>query len=216
LSNISPEREDKPRAHSATADNGGVMPKIKICGLSRQCDIEAVNESKPEYIGFVFAPKSRRFITPEKALELRKILNNDIIPVGVFFDEESENVAALVRNGVIDIAQLHGSESEEYISKLKTLVPCPVIKAVVQRENADFFMFDSPGGGTGQIINWKIINNKDIKKPFFLAGGLDAGNVAEAIRLLNPYAVDVSSGVETDGHKDQQKIAEFIRRARNA
>ena len=95
------------------------MTKMKFCGLTRPCDIEAVNEIKPEYIGIVFAKKSKRYVTPQKAMELKKLLSPEILAVGVFVGEEPEVIAGLLEKGTIDIAQLHGSEDEEYIRKLK-------------------------------------------------------------------------------------------------
>ena len=198
------------------------MAKVKICGLSRLCDIDAVNKEQPEYIGFVFA-ESRRKVTVRQAQELRKRLNPGIIPVGVFTDEAIEDIIFLIQNGIINVIQLHGSENEQYIGKLKALTDKPVIKAIaVQNEgdaqkwadtSADYLLLDSKGGGTGQNFNWNLIGG--INKPFFLAGGLDEGNISEAIRNTKPFAVDVSSGVETDGFKDPVKITEFIRRVRN-
>jgi len=193
------------------------MTRVKICGLSRVCDIDAVNAENPEYIGFVFAD-SRRKVTPRQALDLRKRLNQSIIPVGVFANENSENILSLVRNGIIDLIQLHGLENEEYIQKLKALTDKPIIKSVavktkddVQKwsfSSADYLLFDSPGGGTGRIFNWDLIGESG--KPFFLAGGLNAENVKKAIEKTKPFAVDVSSGVETDGFKDYDKIKDFI------
>ncbi|WP_230397677.1 phosphoribosylanthranilate isomerase [Novisyntrophococcus fermenticellae] len=197
------------------------MVKVKICGLSRPCDIEAVNEVKPEYIGFVFA-ESRRKVTPQQALELRKMLEPDIIPVGVFVDEKAENIVSLMQNGIIDAVQLHGSENEKYIEKLKVLIKKPIIKAIaVQNEgdvqkwaatSADYLLLDNKGGGAGLSFNWNLIGKTD--KPFFLAGGMNLENIKKAIEETNPFAVDVSSGVETDGFKDPEKIKEFIKRVR--
>ncbi len=197
------------------------MVKVKICGLSRPCDIEAVNEVKPEYIGFVFA-ESRRKVTPQQALELRKMLGPDIIPVGVFVDEKAENIVSLMQNGIIDAVQLHGSENEKYIEKLKVLIKKPIIKAIaVQNEgdvqkwaatSADYLLLDNKGGGAGLSFNWNLIGKTD--KPFFLAGGMNLENIKKAIEETNPFAVDVSSGVETDGFKDPEKIKEFIKRVR--
>ena len=196
--------------------------KVKICGLFRNSDIDAVNDEKPDYIGFVFA-ESRRKISVRQALELRKNLSPDIIPVGVFVDEMFENIIPLIRDGIIDAVQLHGSEDEEYISKLKELTNRPVIKAIavqkkgdVQRwaaSSADYLLTDNTSGGHGKIFNWDLIGN--VNKPFFLAGGLNIENITEAIMKTKPFAVDVSSGVETDGLKDHTKIREFIRRARS-
>lgn len=193
------------------------MTKIKLCGLSRPCDIEAANVLKPEYIGFVFAPKSRRYITPEKAEELKRLLAPDIKAVGVFVNETPETVACLLGNGIINIAQLHGDEDEDYIKWLRKLSDKPIIKAFSIKEEqdilaaeisvADYILLDS-GAGTGTEFDWNLIQN--IGRPYFLAGGLGPGNVENAVKILKPYAVDVSSGIETNGVKDQCKMAEFF------
>jgi len=198
------------------------MVKVKICGLSRLNDIYVVNEEKPEYVGFVFA-ESRRNITPQLAFDLRKKLAPGIIPVGVFVDEDIRNIIPLAWGGVIDVIQLHGSEDEEYISRLKALTGKPIIKAVavlnkedVQKwsgTSADYLLLDGKGGGKGQRFDWDLIGKVD--KPFFLAGGLYRQNIKTALKKVKPFAVDVSSGVETDGLKDHAKIREFIRMVRN-
>lgn len=197
------------------------MTKIKLCGLSRPCDIEWVNILKPEYIGFVFAEKSRRFVSADTAKGLKSGLNPEIKAVGVFQDETPEKIADLLSCGVIDIAQLHGSETEEYINKLQSLTDKPIIKAFrvaspaditdAQNSTADFVLLDS-GGGTGHGFDWNLA--KSIRRPYFLAGGLSPDNVKEAVALLEPFAVDVSSGIETEGLKDLQKMTEFIRTVR--
>ena len=199
------------------------MTKIKLCGLSRQCDINWANILKPEYIGFVFAEKSRRFVSADTAKGLKSGLNSEIKAVGVFQDETPERIADLLSCGVIDIAQLHGAETEEYINKLRSLTDKPIIKAFriaspadiadAQNSSADFVLLDS-GGGTGRGFDWNLA--KSIKRPYFLAGGLSPDNVKLAIKLLAPFAVDVSSGVETDKVKDLQKMTEFIRTVRGA
>ena len=186
--------------------------KIKICGLTRPCDIEAVNVEKPDYIGFVFA-ESRRRVSPGQAENLRKILSAGIIPVGVFLNEPAENILALVYSGIIDVIQLHGSESEEYIRELKRLADKPVIKANGYSGAADYLLFDNIVPGSGQVFDWNIIGEPG--KPYFLAGGLNLENIGEAIAQTAPFGVDVSSGVETGGFKDPVKIKEFIRRVRN-
>ena len=224
------------------------MTKIKMCGLRNLEDIEAVNEWKPDYVGFVFAPEGRRYVTAEQAAELKAHLDPQIQAVGVFVDEAPERVAALLNQGVIELAQLHGSEDEEYLVRLRELTLKPVIQAfrILSREDvvramkssADEILLDS-GAGTGSTFNWEVLRiesgydraidaEKDGEKPFctkrnrekslyaeetrpyFLAGGLNPQNVAEAIRRLHPYAVDVSSGIETDGSKDREKIAAFV------
>ncbi len=192
------------------------MTRIKMCGLFRPCDIRAANEIKPEYIGFVFSPGSRRYVTYEQASGLKDLLEPDIQAVGVFVDEAPETVAALLDLGVIDIAQLHGREDENYIRKLRTLTDRPVIKAFcikneydaaqAQRSTADYILLDS-GAGTGTVFDWKLI--QDIQRPYFLAGGLSPDYAAFAVRRLKPYAVDVSSGIETGGRKDKIKMAAF-------
>jgi len=198
------------------------LVKVKICGLSRLADIHAVNEEKPEYIGFVFA-ESRRNVSPRLASDLRKKLSPGIIPVGVFVDETIENIVSLAWGGVIDVIQLHGSEDEEYIVKLKTMTGRPVIKAVAimnegdaqkwAKTSADYLLLDGKIGGRGQRFDWDLIGKID--KPFFLAGGLNLKNIGTALEKVKPFAVDVSSGVETDGVKDHAKIREFIRMVRN-
>ena len=192
------------------------MTAIKMCGLTRECDIQAVNEIKPEYIGFVFWAKSKRYLSPEKALELKKQLDENIKAVGVFVDESVEKVAELLENDIIDIAQLHGHENEDYIKNLREMTDKPMIQAFrirsesdiekAVRSTADMILLDA-GMGDGKIFDWSLI--KDIKRPYFLAGGLNGENVAEAVKILKPYAVDVSSGIETDGLKDMKKMAEF-------
>ncbi|MCR5778309.1 MAG: phosphoribosylanthranilate isomerase [Lachnospiraceae bacterium] len=198
------------------------MTKIKLCGLSRECDIEAVNELCPEYIGFVFANKSKRYVTPAKAKELRTILNKDIKAVGVFVNEDIEKVSELLENDIIDIAQLHGSEDEEYILKLREKTQKPIIKAFkisssadavsAEKSSADFILLDS-GAGTGSVFDWEWLS--EVKRPYFLAGGLSPENVESAIKKLSPYAVDVSSGIETEGVKDETKMKEFVSKVRN-
>ncbi|MCR5825342.1 MAG: phosphoribosylanthranilate isomerase [Oscillospiraceae bacterium] len=193
------------------------MTKIKLCGLSRPCDIEAANELKPDYIGFVFAPKSKRYVTPETARGLKQMLSPGIQAVGVFVNETPEAVAKLLQDGVIDVAQLHGAEDEVYMTRLRRLTDRPIIKAfrmepgidlqAVAQSTADFVLLDS-GAGTGTVFDWKRIQT--VKRPYFLAGGLDADNASAAVRLLRPYAVDVSSGIETDGRKDKRKMAAFV------
>lgn len=198
------------------------MTKIKLCGLKRPQDIQAANELLPAYIGFVFAPKSRRYVHPDRAEELRRMLNPGIIPVGVFVNETPETVAALLDRGIIDIAQLHGKEDEAYIRRLRQLTKKPLIQAfrvdtpadvaAAQASTADYVLLDSGAGGTGTCFDWSLL--KDIQRPYFLAGGLTPENVGGAVATLHPYAVDVSSGIETDGAKDKEKMTQFVRAVR--
>ena len=192
------------------------MTKIKLCGLSQLCDIEAVNELNPDYIGFVFASKSRRYVTYERAAELKSRLSPEIQAVGVFVNESLQNVAKLLQKGVIDMAQLHGDEDEDYITQLRQLTNKPIIQAfriktakdvnTAQQSRADYILLDS-GAGTGTVFDWELV--KSIRRSYFLAGGLDADNVTDAVKALHPFAVDVSSGIETGGVKDKSKMAAF-------
>lgn len=199
------------------------MTKIKLCGLKSFNDIEAANELMPEYIGFVFAPKSRRYVSFEKATELKRQLHPNITAVGVFVNEAPETVAKLLNSGVIDAAQLHGKEDEAYIRRLRSNTDKMIIKAfridtesdvtAVQDSTADYVLLDSGSGGTGQRFDWTFILR--LKRQFFLAGGLDTENVRSAVDKLSPYAVDVSSGIETDGIKDRIKMRRFVKAVRD-
>lgn len=193
------------------------MTRIKLCGITELNTIDAVNELKPEYIGFVFAKKSKRFLTPETAGELKKSLAPGIQAVGVFVDAPMDQVAKLLQEGIIDMAQLHGKEDEAYIQRLRCLTDKPIMKAFVisgredveriEESSADLVLIDS-GAGSGKAFDWSL--TKEIRRPFFLAGGLDAENVGEAVRQIHPYAVDVSSGIETEGRKDKEKMTAFV------
>lgn len=199
------------------------IPKIKLCGLSRSEDIEAANKCKPEYIGFVFWEKSKRKVDRKKARELREKLDSAIKAVGVFVDERIEVIAELLNDGIIDIAQLHGSENESYIKELKAVTDKPVIQAFQIKDksdiiaamgsSADMLLLDS-GQGTGSSFDWELL--RDVDREFFLAGGLNLSNIEEALISITPYAVDVSSGIETDGYKDSRKMQEFVNIVRNA
>lgn len=197
------------------------MVKIKICGVTRMQDIKVINEEKPDFIGFVFA-KSKREITPDRAAELRNTLRPEITPIGVFVNEKIELIYSLVRGGVIKMIQLHGAEDNDYIRALKVMTDTPVIKAVpIERRGdaqkwddspADYLLLDNKGGGTGICFNWGLIGR--VSKLFFLAGGINPQNVKDAVTQTSPFAIDASSGVETDGLKDPDKIRELIRNVR--
>ncbi len=201
------------------------MTKIKLCGLSRPRDIQAANELKPDYIGFVFAPKSRRYVPPEKAAELKRMLDPQIRAAGVFVDEDPQIIEELVRQGVIDVVQLHGGEDEAYIHSLRERLGSPrIIQAFsihteqdaekADESSADLILVDSPGGGTGEVFDWELLGK--IRRPYFLAGGLTPENAGDAVSMLRPFGVDVSSGIETDGYKDRDKMAEFVLAVRQA
>lgn len=191
--------------------------KIKFCGLFREEDIEYVNKLNPDYIGFVFA-KSKRQITEEKAIDLKNKLNSNIKAVGVFVDEDIEKIIDLLSNGVIDIAQLHGNEREKDIKTIKNKSKKQVIKAirVTSSEDieswknscADFLLLDN-GQGTGKTFDWN--NIKNLNRAFFLAGGLSIDNIKEAMEKVSPMAIDISSGIESNGVKDYEKMKEVMK-----
>lgn len=193
------------------------MTKIKLCGLSRIQDIETVNTLKPDYIGFVFAAKSKRRVTQLQAAELKSKLNPETKAVGVFLDDDLDMVAGMMNLGIVDVVQLHGSEDEEYIKKLRVITDKPIIKAFVintaedvkraEQSTADYILLDG-GKGSGKVFDWSLL--KEIKRPYFLAGGLNTENAAQAVASLKPFAVDVSTGIETDGFKDAEKMTAFV------
>ncbi|MDR2619516.1 MAG: bifunctional indole-3-glycerol-phosphate synthase TrpC/phosphoribosylanthranilate isomerase TrpF [Propionibacteriaceae bacterium] len=194
-------------------------PMLKICGLRRAADVAYVNEAyarygTPEYAGFVFAP-SKRQISPETAAGLRSDLDKRIKAVGVFVDQPLELIQQLVSAGTIELVQLHGGENQTYLDALRVLLgDVPVIKAVRMNEpgaleaalatSAEYLLLDS-GAGSGETFDWAAVSAID--RPFFLAGGINIDNINAALTTLNPYAIDVSSGAETDGVKDAAKIA---------
>ena len=194
------------------------MTKIKICGLTREEDINIVNDYLPDYIGFVFA-KSKRQLSLSQAKHLKSLLNPAIQAVGVFVNEPIDNLLEYEKEKVIDIVQLHGDEDSAYIQELKTKIKLPIIKAIrVQQEsdisqnfNVDYLLFDKylegAYGGGGESFDWQTI--RDMTRPYFLAGGINLDNIHAAIQKA-PYAIDVSSGVETNGIKDKDKIRQII------
>ena len=194
------------------------MTKIKICGLSRTEDIETVNRLQPEFIGWVFA-ESRRKVEVKTASQLRKNLDPQIEAVGVFVNENIDTITKIYQDRIIDIVQLHGDEDDAYIRQLQAHCACRVIKAVGIGETLpslpiapDYLLFDTRSaqrGGLGQTFDWNILKEYT-GLPFFLAGGLSMENVTDAIHLLAPWCVDVSSGVETQGVKDADKMEKFV------
>lgn len=193
--------------------------KIKICGLRRREDILAVNKAKPDYVGFIIEfPKSFRSITADKVRELVKNLALEIQAVGVFVNAPVELVSGLLNDGTLAFAQLHGQEDESYIRDLKQFTDKPLIKAFsvktcediekALQSAADYILLDQGSGGTGKVFDWSLIPK--IERPFFLAGGIGAENLEQAIREIRPYAVDLSSSVETDKWKDPEKIRNVV------
>ena len=193
--------------------------KIKICGLKRPEDIAYVNEAKPDYCGFIIEfPKSSRNVTGDQVRILIAELDKNIIPVGVFVNAAPERVEELLLDGTIRIAQLHGQEDDDYIRRIQKNTGSQVIKAfsvktaqdieLALKSPADYILLDQGGGGTGQTFDWSLI--PEIKRPFFLAGGLGPDNLEQAVDMIRPDAVDLSSSVETDGVKDRSKILEAV------
>lgn len=216
------------------------MTKIKICGMRRLCDIEYANRLLPDYVGYVFWDKSKRYVQEQEARNFTQNLDKRIVPVGVFVDEDIEKVAYLLNENIIHIAQLHGNEDEEYVEKLRSKINTGrenkahkqrdvkenekmIIKAFKVRDskvdeiatnfNSDMILFDN-GYGTGKCFDWNLIKN--VKRPFFIAGGMDEKNVDDVIKNINPYAVDISSNIETDGYKDFEKMKRFIAAVKEA
>ncbi len=196
------------------------MVKLKICGVTRLQDIQLINKYKPDFVGFVFSDSTRK-ITESESKILKENLDPQIKTVGVFVDHEIDEIISLFRQNIIDIAQLHGSESQEYIDILKdrTNNQLKIIKAIeikVEEDlnkldyDCDFILLDS-GKGSGKTFPWQLFNRK-IKRNFFLAGGINKDNINDAIEKFHPYAVDISSGVEKDGFKDEGLIKEVMER----
>lgn len=196
--------------------------KIKICGLSRERDIDYANQYLPDYVGFVLHyPKSRRYISVERAQELGRLLNPGIQIVGVLVDQPLETAVSLLGDCVIDIAQLHGHEDEAYINALKERTGKEVWKAfqirsaedvaAAKASSADMVVLDN-GMGSGEVFDWSLI--ADFDRPYFLAGGLSPQNAVRCVKQLHPYGIDLSSGVETNGVKDKGKISSVIHAVR--
>ncbi len=198
--------------------------KIKLCGMFREKDIDYANSLFPDYVGFVLNfPKSHRSIDIETAKVLKSRLSPKIKAVGVFVDEQIEICAEFVNRGIIDLIQLHGNENAEYIMKLRKLVSVPIIKAVkitskadvfeAQKTGADYLLLDG-GKGEGKAFDHSLLENTVIDTPFFIAGGLTTENVADVIKEIYPFGVDVSSAIETDKIKDINKMTAFINAVR--
>ena len=199
------------------------MTKIKICGLSRPCDIEYVNEAKPDFCGFIInVPKSKRNVSPDTVRQLVKNLSPDVKPVGVFVNAPMDEIAALTEDGTLAYVQLHGKEDEAYIAALREKIHVPIIQAFkvtcpedvahAQQSSADYILLDNGSGGTGKTFDWCHL--RDITRPYILAGGLGPDNLGLAISQLAPWGVDLSSGVETDGFKDKNKVLAAVQAVR--
>ena len=193
------------------------MTKVKICGLSTKEAVKTAVSAGADYIGFVFAP-SKRQVTLEQAAELAKLIPADVKKVGLFVSPSRAELLEAVDKVGLDLVQVHG----QVVDKLFENLPCGSIQAVqvdgdghVPNSQADYLLFDAPVAGSGQTFDWGRLDTTELAQPFFIAGGLNENNVARAIQHFSPFAVDVSSGVETDGQKDYEKIRRFIERVKN-
>ena len=196
------------------------MTKIKLCGMMTAADAAAASELGADYIGFVLTERFRRAVSFAELCELRTAIRSPKAKtVGVFVDEDIDTVLRF--SPLIDVIQLHGGEDKDYIRRLRGLTDKTIIKAfritssedaeAAEASPADLVLLDS-GTGTGRTFDWALI--RSIARPYILAGGLNAENVGEAIGQLRPFAVDASSGLETDGYKDKTKMAAFVRAVR--
>ena len=203
----------------------GRRPRIKLCGMRRPEDIAYCNEFGPDYAGMIMSPGFKRSVDLTTAAKLKAALDPSIRMTGVFVNESEETVTSAVRNGLIDMIQLHGKEDEGYIGRLKEANPgIPIIKAFKLESpadvkhaidsGADFVLLDS-GTGSGKAFDWSLLKliPDCMRDRCFLAGGLTPDNVQEALAVFTPFAVDTSSGTETDGVKDREKIGAFVRAA---
>lgn len=206
-------------------------PLIKLCGLRKLEEIKLCNELKVDFVGFIFAPKSKRYISDDTAASLKAALSPAIKAVGVFVNEDIEHIVELVSSGTIDVVQLHGSESPDYVQKLRDalskasvqLSSTTIIKAhaidtyddiaFAESFPSDYALLDNGKGGTGKTFDWTLSNA--LNRPYFLAGGLNLDNIKDALEHTKPYAVDVSSGIETDGVKDLLKMRRFVEAVRS-
>ena len=193
------------------------MTKVKICGLSNIEAVKTAVSAGADYIGFVFAP-SKRQVTLEQAAELAKFIPSHIQKVGVFVSPSRADLLEAIEKVGLDLVQVHG----QVVDKLFENLPCGSIQAVqvdgnghIPSSQADYLLFDAPMAGSGQTFDWGKLDTAGLAQPFFIAGGLHEDNVARAIQHFSPFAVDVSSGVETDEQKDHEKIRRFIERVKN-
>lgn len=198
------------------------MTRVKLCGMQSANDIAIANAFSPDYVGFVFAESKRR-VTMQQAQEMKHALQHNIKAVGVFVNQPLDEVAELCRKGIIDMVQLHGDETAAYFRALKERICVPIIcvtpvgtQVSEPRFEGDYILYDTASamrGGVGQTFDWSLLADTNMHRAF-LAGGLVPENVGDAIGKLTPFAVDVSSGVETNGKKDAEKIRRFMKAVR--
>lgn len=195
------------------------MVKVKICGICHESEIAIMNELVPDFVGFVFARKSRHFISPEHASYLRSKLKPGIKSVGVFNNESLHSVAMCVETAGLSMVQLHGDETGEYIAALREYVHCPIMKVYkvakpIDAEKAlystaDYVMLDGGNAGDGKTFDWSMLGR--MRRKFFLSGGLNPDNIQQALLLdPQPYALNTNSGVEAHRTKDFRKVMKFI------
>ena len=201
------------------------MIYLKFCGMRRIEDIEYANRCRPDYVGFILSDGFRRSVDFGTFYELNTYLDKDIKRVGVFVNEPMENILRRGYNEALDVIQLHGDENDDYIKNLRKDFSGEIWKAVRTKSPEDIereqkkpcgkLLIDSycenSVGGTGKRINTEIVKSAKIEKPFFIAGGITAENIAEIVRDTKPYGVDLSSGIETDGFKDLNKMKNIMR-----
>ena len=196
------------------------MARVKICGINSPEDVEIVNELKPDYVSFAFY-KNKRQVTYEKARKLKQLLDKDIRVIGVFVDENTNVVASAANDDLLDVIEFHGNEGPGEIERIKAFTEKPIIQGFRIRSRADVELaLDSHADSilmysdseSGIPMDWKLLMN--VTRPYFLAGGLNADNIEKAIKICHPFAVSVTTGVETDGIKDREKMAAFIKIAR--
>lgn len=193
------------------------MTKVKICGLSTEESVCVAVNAGADYIGFVFAP-SKRQVSFKQAHQLAQPIPDTLKKVGVFVNPSLEDLKVAISEVPLDLVQIHGDWDE----RLTNHISVPIIRAIQLdntlgelKTNADYLLFDAPKAESGQLFDWKLLAYHTFEKPFFIAGGLTVENVAEAQSLFSPHAVDVSSGVETNGQKDIEKIKAFIERVKD-
>ncbi len=199
------------------------MTRVKICGIMREQDCDTLNELMPDCTGFIFAKDRRRYISPETAQKFKERLDKRIKTFGVFVDEDIDEIVRIAGTGILDVIQLHGSESDDTVCRVKDRTGLTVIKAFkidgaqavndAMNSSADYLLLDNGAGGTGEKFDHELL--EDVDRLYYLAGGLTPENVSAAIERYCPYGVDVSSGVETDGQKDHSKIKKFIETVRS-
>lgn len=199
--------------------------EIKICGLKRMEDVEAINRYQPDYVGFILNfPKSHRNISYDHLADLAETVHPEIQKVGVFVEEDPTKMAALVEADILDVIQLHGQQDESFIKQLRDLTDCPVWQAIAIEDpadvdralasSADLLILDHKGGGSGKSFDWSLI--QDFSRPYFLAGGMNSETIPQALQQLTPAGIDTSSGAETDRLKDPQKIKDLVEMVHDA